>query len=259
MTLIPALSTIGPLDRIEAALAALADIPAAMAASIVGRESHGDDFLRITSVGPLGRAVVTRLDDKERHRSTISMVCDAHAPVLASLPAVYGPLPRPGRCVAAELGEFALRARDAMSGAVAREPGTEPPYDAAGITKAFGLLRSAIESQGLADGDGGLMIIRPAPIATGVRIEWHARNEQWEAMPAFREILTGLCIKSEEITICGTDETLGKHPLSTHPGHIIQLSRPEQMGTEFRTDPVATLRSGDGIGEGPWLMPVMPF
>lgn len=259
MTTVPALSTIGPLDRIDAALRALGDIPVAMASSIVGREDGHEDFVRIISVGSLGRSVVTRINDSERHRSTISMICDAHPPVLASIPRVNGPLPAPGRCTPAQLGEFALHARDAMSGAVAREPGTEPPYDPVAIARAFALLRTAIECQGIADQEGGCMIIRPAPTPARVHIEWQSENQTWEARPAFREILTGLCLKSEEISICGTDETLGKHPLSTHPGHIIQLNRPEQMGAVFSPDPVATLREGGGIGEGPWLNLSMPF
>jgi len=258
---IPSLSTIDPIDRVDAALAALTDIPLAMAGSIVGRQSEDDDVLRLTTMGPLGRAVVVRIDDHHRYRSTISMICDRHPPVVASMPLSFGSLPKPGRCVAAELGEFALKARDAMSGAAWREPGTEPPYDPDGIAKAFAMLRAAIESQGLATQDGGLMIIRPAPRERDVWIEWRSDGDDgsWEANGAFQAMMAPFCLKSDEISVCGTDENLGKAPLSTHAGHIIQLNRPEQMGAVFRMDPVATLRTGGRIGKGPWLTQGMPF
>lgn len=258
MNVIPRLSTITPMERVDAALATLRSVRQALSGSIVAREAR-DGFVSFTVMGPLGKAVVARLDDEDRHRSVLRMTCDAHPPLLASIEMVHAGFPKPERCGADDLADFSDHLVGMMSGAVPREPGTEPPYDRANIGKAFDLLRTAIEAQGIGT-DYCMMTIRPSPDADRV---WAYYTEEdggsYECTASFLARLAPLCIKSDELSVCGTDATWKTAPLATHAGNHITHARAEQYGVHWERDPVSTLRMAAEIGEGPWLKPGCPF
>jgi hypothetical protein len=258
---VPSLSTIDDMTRVDAALQALADVTVALSGSIVARTLSGDDgILSITTMSAIGHAVVERFEDRVRYRTVLRMTSDAHAPLMVSMPEGFHARVPTAECTAREMGEFAIASHRALSGATWREPGTEPPYDHEGVIRAFATLRAAVEAQGIEGAQ--LMTIAPASETRRMRFECDTRScDAWEAGEDLHRMLAPLCLKADELSVCGTDAAWAKRPLVTHDGHIIRLDRPEQMAMHFECDPVATLRMTGGMGEGPWLrrMPDQPF
>lgn len=255
MTDIPKLSTIAPLDRVDAALKALEAIPLALEGSILTRNTR-DGFLSLTTMSSLGYATVERVDDEIRHTSSIRMISPVHEPIMVMLCNRYN-RPKPERSSVDDLCEFARSAFGRMQGAVLREEGSAPPSDANKIALAFELMDAAFEAQSIFK--NGLLIIRPSAYPDQVRAYVDIGAEEWDVTPAFQAQLAPLCQKSDDLTLCGTDETWARRPLITHKGHMLRLETPEQMGREHRPDPVTTLRVVKQLGEGPWFTPAPRF
>ena len=253
---IPRLSTTAPIDRLDAALALLRRVPMLLAGSIVGRRTD-DDVLELSCVDALGHAVIRRFDDSNRHKSVLNVAIGG-MPVLQASRTLRPGRPSPTACSAMHIAEFATTLADDLTGAVAREEGTPPPRDDGKIAHAFRLLAAAVESAGILEDEGDL-VIRPGSSPERVYAYVSGAGRSWDASPALASLLAPLCLQSDEACLCGLRSNWERGPLADCRGLFLRLERPEQLGMSWERDPIATLRIAPELPAGELLTETPPF